>query len=78
MPGFSGKHVLAQHEFAGPAARHLAAKQDMRTVLDQRDKTDPWESGFAMTGAGSTKGRVVVRLIGDIQRAAIKAHEWQL
>ena len=47
----------------------------MRAVLDHRDKTDLGKGCFTMRSARPTKGCIVDRFIGNIQRAAIKAHK---
>ena len=45
----------------------------MRAVLHQTDEADLREGAFAMTRAGPAEGGLDGRVIGDVERAAVKA-----
>jgi len=69
------QHGLGQGDLTRSIARHLAGEQHVRAVLDQGHKANLRISTAAAAGAGPAEGRVVGRLIGNVQRAAIQADQ---
>jgi len=67
--------VLRQRDLAGPHSSHLGAKQDVRPVLNQRDEAKLGESTRPPLARRAPEGRLVLPLVGDIQSAAVKAHQ---
>ena len=69
------EHSFGERDLARPIARHLAGKQHMRTVLHQRDEAQLREGAAAPAGAGPTERRSVRRLVGNVEGAAVQAHQ---
>ena len=70
-----GQHLPGQGKLAGRARPHAGAEQDVRAILDQRDKADLRISAGAATGSRAAEGGLVCRLIGHIKCAAIQADQ---
>ncbi len=70
-------HVMGQRRLAVRITAQFGAKQHMRAVLDQRHEAQLWKGAHSATRSRATKGLVIGALVGDLQGAAIHAHQPQ-
>ena len=71
------QHGFGQGDLAGRIGPHLGAKQHMGAVLDQRHEAQLRKGALPATGARATEGLLIGALVGDLQGAAVHAHQAQ-